>query len=162
MPVIKKMVAIWGALGNKREQPESVQYEEPMIRLVLERDDRKISAVPLEEEWNESVTRIGKELKFFGCITQREGMLAILGEVEGSVTQINREKGSLIIGPEAKLKGTVICGAARIHGGMDATMDATQVIIERTAKTRGSIRYSEIEIAKGGDNKVGLSHRVAN
>ena len=161
MRVIKTMAAIWGALGNKREKSEPVQYEETMIRLVLEDDDRKISAVPLEEEWNESITRIGKELKFVGCITQREGMLAILGEVEGSVTQINRDKGSLIIGPEAKLKGTVICGAARIHGGMDATMDATQVAIARTAKTRGSIRYSEIEISKGGDNKLRLSHRVA-
>ena len=99
MRVIKTMAAIWGALGNKREKSEPVQYEETMIRLVLEDDDRKISAVPLEEEWNESITRIGKELKFVGCITQREGMLAILGEVEGSVTQINREKGSLIIGP---------------------------------------------------------------
>lgn len=161
MLIIKKMAAIWEKLGKKKEKSEQVQYEEPMILLDLERYDSKKSAVPLEEEWNEGVTRIGKELKFFGCITQREGMLAILGEVDGSVIQINRERGSLIIGPEAKLKGTVICGAARIHGGMDATMDATQVIIERTAKTRGSIRYSQIEISKGGDNKVGLSHRVA-
>lgn len=162
MIIIKKMAAIWEKLGKKKEKSEQVQYEEPMILLDLERYDSKKSAVPLEEEWNEGVTRIGKELKFVGCITQREGMLAILGEVDGSVIQINRERGSLIIGPEANLKGTVICGAARIHGGMDATMDATQVIIERTAKTRGSIRYSQIEISKGGDNKVGLSHRVAD
>ncbi len=130
-----------------------------MIRLLLG-DESTPSPIPLEEEWNEGVTRIGKELKFIGKITQNEGLLAIWGEVEGAVTQLNTEKGALFIGPGANLKGIVKCGAVQIHGGMDATMDATKVVIKKTAKTRGSIRYSELEICKGGDNKVALLHRA--
>lgn len=76
------------------------------------------------------------------------------------ITQLNTEKGALFIGPGANLKGIVKCGAVQIHGGMDATMDATKVVIKKTAKTRGSIRYSELEICKGGDNKVALLHRA--
>lgn len=160
MKFFRSVLHRWQAAATNQRKTEAQSWvEEPMIRLLLGEASTP-SHVPLEEEWNEGITRIGKELKFIGKITQREGLLAILGEVEGAVTQLNTNKGALFIGPGGSLKGIVKCGAVQIHGVMDATMDATKVVIKKTAKTRGSIRYSELEISKGGDNKVGLQHRA--
>lgn len=131
----------------------------PKLQWALEPGSKnQPETLAVHDEWHRGDSRIGKELRFTGTIVQKTGALTIFGMVDGDVQQDKDGEGRIAVGPGASLRGSARTGQLHSHGLVDATVHASEVVIERTAITRGSIVYNQIQI-KGGDNKVGLYHR---
>lgn len=97
---------------------------------------------------------IGVAVVVEGDLTSSEDM-TVAGRVEGNVTV--REH-TLVVGPDATIRGDVLARSVAVHGTVIGTITATQRLeVGETAHVEGDLRAGRIMIAEGAR----LNSRVA-
>lgn len=71
--------------------------------------------------------------------------LHIDGQVQGDISCA-----SLVQGENSRISGGIIAESARLAGAVDGSVDAKELVIERTARVTGDIAYERITIDAGG------------
>ncbi|MES2046374.1 MAG: polymer-forming cytoskeletal protein [Pseudomonadota bacterium] len=83
--------------------------------------------------------------------------LHIDGRVDGDVTC-----GSLVQGPDSRIKGTVKAESARLAGAIEGSVSVRQLTIERAARITGDVEYENIAIENGASIDGRLKHIAAD
>lgn len=76
------------------------------------------------------------------------------GRIEGDLKCAN-----LVQGEASEIKGSVVAETARLSGMIDGSIEAKELIIERTARITGDVVYQNVTIASGGKVEGKFSHR---
>lgn len=87
---------------------------------------------------------IGPDVRIVGDIIT-QGEMQIDGIVEGDITCQ-----TLVVGAGARIIGAVVAESVRVHGHLAGKIDATTVMIARTAEVMGDITHESLEIEAGG------------
>jgi len=90
-----------------------------------------------------SVSLISKALKITGQLESTED-IQIEGEVDGDVRAV-----SVVVGSNAKVKGTVRGEQVQLSGQVDGKIEAKKVILTRTARMSGDVVHQDITIESG-------------
>jgi len=95
---------------------------------------------------------VGEGVKLSGSFVVPNSAL-ILGTVEGDLTA--RE---IQVGATGIVKGTIVADLVDVRGEVHENITSNKALfIRSTGRMTGEIRYSEIEIEKGGDMQGNLS-----
>ncbi len=94
---------------------------------------------------------IGSEVTISGNITGR-GDIHLDGTIEGDV-----QCQSLILGQGGQIRGNVDADKATIAGGVEGTVSAATLVIEKTAQVSGDLAYDTLSIETGAqvDGRMG-------
>jgi len=90
-----------------------------------------------------SVSVISKALKITGQLESTED-IQIEGEVDGDVRAV-----SVVVGANAKVKGTVRGEQVQLSGQVDGKIEAKKVMLTRTARMSGDVVHQDITIESG-------------
>ena len=94
---------------------------------------------------NESLTFLAKGVEFKGVITF-DGTIRVDGRIEGEV----HTRGTLIVGEQAVIKGSISAGTVMTSGKINGTVSASEKIqINKPGILIGDIRTSAIAIEDG-------------
>lgn len=96
---------------------------------------------------------IGTDVTITGSVAASAD-LHIDGRIDGDV-----HCGSLIQGPESRIKGSVNADIARIGGTVEGGVNVRQLTIERNAKIIGDVAYETIAIENGAHIDGRLKHQ---
>lgn len=98
---------------------------------------------------------IASDVEITGNLTARVD-LHIDGRVQGDVTC-----GSLVQGETSVIAGKVVAETARLSGKVDGSIQATDLIIEASARISGDVVYENLTIAPGGQVEGKFKHKSA-
>jgi cytoskeletal protein CcmA (bactofilin family) len=98
---------------------------------------------------------IASDVEIVGNLTAKVD-LHIDGKVQGDVIC-----GSLVQGEGSMINGKVVAETARLSGKVDGSIEATDLIIEASARITGDVIYQNLTIAPGGQVEGKFKHRSA-
>jgi len=109
--------------------------------------ERAASGVISDQASNTSeISRIAQGAKIVGEISSRTDMF-IDGSVDGKVYS----QGTVIVGPQAVLKGSLVCNDVELIGRMDGDIYVKGVLsIKSNAVVNGNIHVCKLEVEMGG------------
>jgi cytoskeletal protein CcmA (bactofilin family) len=96
---------------------------------------------------------IASDVEIVGNLTAKVD-LHIDGKVQGDVSC-----GSLVQGEGSVITGKVIAESARLSGRVDGSIEATELVIEASARISGDVLYQNLSIAPGGQVEGKFKHR---
>ena len=98
---------------------------------------------------------IASDVEIVGNLSARVD-LHIDGKVQGDVTC-----GSLVQGESSVITGKVTAESAKLSGRVDGSIQATDLVIEASARISGDVVYENLTIAPGGQVEGKFKHKVA-
>jgi cytoskeletal protein CcmA (bactofilin family) len=96
---------------------------------------------------------IASDVEITGNLTAKVD-LHIDGKVHGDVIC-----GSLVQGEGSAITGKVVAESARLSGKVDGSIEATDLVIEASARITGDVLYQNLTIAPGGQVEGKFKHR---
>ncbi len=99
---------------------------------------------------------IASDVEIVGNLTAKVD-LHIDGKVQGDVIC-----GSLVQGEGSVINGKVVADSARLSGKVDGSIEATDLVIEASARITGDVLYQNLTIAPGGQVEGKFKHRASN
>jgi cytoskeletal protein CcmA (bactofilin family) len=96
---------------------------------------------------------IASDVEIVGNLTAKVD-LHIDGKVQGDVVC-----GSLVQGEGSVINGKVVAESARLSGKVDGSIEATDLVIEASARITGDVLYQNLTIAPGGQVEGKFKHR---
>jgi cytoskeletal protein CcmA (bactofilin family) len=96
---------------------------------------------------------IASDVEITGNLTAKVD-LHIDGKVQGDVVC-----GSLVQGEGSVIIGKVVADNARLSGKVEGSIEATDLIIEASARITGDVLYQNLTIAPGGQVEGKFKHR---
>lgn len=88
---------------------------------------------------------LGKDLVLRGSL-KAEADLHVDGTIEGDVVCK-----ALVQGEASTISGSISADSVRLAGTVDGPVDAAHVVILKTARVRGDVRYDALTIEQGAD-----------
>jgi cytoskeletal protein CcmA (bactofilin family) len=98
---------------------------------------------------------IGSEVTVAGNLSG-QGDLHLDGTIEGDLAC-----NVLILGAGGRVKGNIQAARATVAGQVEGTVDARELVIEKSAKIRGDLSYESISIETGAQVDGRLTQRGA-
>jgi cytoskeletal protein CcmA (bactofilin family) len=106
-------------------------------------------------------TLIGAGTRIEGNITFKGGM-RIDGEVLGNVKEEAGQDSRLVIGENARIRGSVTCAHLIVNGQIDGPVTSTaQLELQARAKVLGDVDYLQIEMQPGAIVQGHLDHQAS-
>jgi cytoskeletal protein CcmA (bactofilin family) len=99
---------------------------------------------------------IASDVEIVGNLTAKVD-LHIDGKVQGDVIC-----GSLVQGEGSTINGKVVADSARLSGKVDGSIEATDLVIEASARITGDVLYQNLTIAPGGQVEGKFKHRASS
>jgi cytoskeletal protein CcmA (bactofilin family) len=96
---------------------------------------------------------IASDVEIVGNLTAKVD-LHIDGKVQGDVVC-----GSLVQGDGSIIMGKVVAETARLSGKVEGSIEATDLVIEASARITGDVVYQNLTIAPGGQVDGKFKHR---
>ncbi len=96
---------------------------------------------------------IASDVEITGNLTAKVD-LHIDGKVQGDVVC-----GSLVQGEGSVIMGKVVAESARLSGKVEGSIEATDLVIEASARITGDVLYQNLTIAPGGQVEGKFKHR---
>jgi cytoskeletal protein CcmA (bactofilin family) len=96
---------------------------------------------------------IASDVEIVGNLTAKVD-LHIDGKVQGDVVC-----GSLVQGDGSVIMGKVVAESARLSGKVEGSIEATDLVIEASARITGDVVYQNLTIAPGGQVEGKFKHR---
>jgi cytoskeletal protein CcmA (bactofilin family) len=96
---------------------------------------------------------IASDVEIVGNLTAKVD-LHIDGKVQGDVVC-----GSLVQGDGSVIMGKVVAETARLSGKVEGSIEATDLVIEASARITGDVVYQNLTIAPGGQVDGKFKHR---
>jgi cytoskeletal protein CcmA (bactofilin family) len=96
---------------------------------------------------------IGSEVTIAGNVSG-QGDLHLDGTIEGDLAC-----NVLILGSGGRVKGNIQAAKATVAGQVEGTVDARELLVEKTAKIRGDLSYESISIETGAQVDGRLTQR---
>lgn len=96
---------------------------------------------------------IGSEVTIAGNVSG-QGDLHLDGTIEGDLAC-----NSLILGAGGRVKGNIQAAKATIAGQVEGTIDARELIVEKSARVRGDLSYDSVSIETGAQVDGRLTQR---
>lgn len=96
---------------------------------------------------------IGSEVTIAGNVSG-QGDVHLDGSVEGDLAC-----NILILGPGGRIKGNIQAAKATIAGTVEGTVDARELVVEKSAKVRGDLSYDSVSIETGAQVDGRLTQR---
>ncbi len=96
---------------------------------------------------------IGGEVVITGNVSG-QGDLHIDGTVEGDVAGK-----TVILGASGSIRGNLVAERANVGGTVDGTVNAANLLIERTARVSGDLTYQTVSIENGAQVEGRLTQR---
>jgi cytoskeletal protein CcmA (bactofilin family) len=98
---------------------------------------------------------IASDVEIVGNLSARVD-LHIDGKVQGDVTC-----GSLVQGESSVITGKVSADSAKLSGRVDGSIQATDLIIDASARISGDVVYENLTIAPGGQVEGKFKHKAS-
>ncbi len=98
---------------------------------------------------------IASDVEIVGNLSARVD-LHIDGKVQGDVSC-----GSLVQGESSVIIGKVIAENARLSGKVEGSIEASELMIEASARITGDVSYTNLTIAPGGQVEGKFKHKAA-
>jgi cytoskeletal protein CcmA (bactofilin family) len=98
---------------------------------------------------------IASDVEIVGNLSARVD-LHIDGKVQGDVTC-----GSLVQGESSVITGKVTADSAKLSGRVDGSIQATDLVIDASARISGDVVYENLTIAPGGQVEGKFKHKAA-
>jgi cytoskeletal protein CcmA (bactofilin family) len=98
---------------------------------------------------------IASDVEIVGNLSARVD-LHIDGKVQGDVTC-----GSLVQGETSVIIGKVTAETARLSGKVEGSIEASELMIEASARITGDVAYTNLTIAPGGQVEGKFKHKAA-
>ena len=102
---------------------------------------------------NTTFSIIGSDVVITGNISASVD-LHVDGQIEGDL-----KCASLVQGEGSAIRGSVVAETARIAGVIEGSIEARDLVIERTALVTGDVTYENITIEQGGEVDGRLTRR---
>lgn len=99
---------------------------------------------------------IGAEVTINGNVSGN-GDIHLDGVIEGDLTC-----NSLILGAVGQVKGNIAAERATLGGTVDGTVNASTLVVERSARISGDLSYDTVSIENGAQIDGRMSHRANN
>jgi cytoskeletal protein CcmA (bactofilin family) len=96
---------------------------------------------------------IAADVEIVGNLTAKVD-LHIDGKVQGDVVC-----GSIVQGEGSTIMGKVVAESARLSGKVEGSIEATDLVIEASARITGDVLYQNLTIAPGGQVEGKFKHR---
>ncbi len=96
---------------------------------------------------------IGSDVVITGNISASVD-LHVDGQIEGDLTCA-----SLVQGEGSAIRGAVVAETAKLAGLVDGSIEARNLVIERTARITGDVTYDNLTIEPGGQVEGRFAHR---
>jgi cytoskeletal protein CcmA (bactofilin family) len=96
---------------------------------------------------------IGGEVTISGNVSG-QGDLHLDGTIEGDLAC-----NTLILGPGGRVKGNIQAAKATLAGAVDGTVDARDLVVEKSARVRGDLSYESVSIETGAQVDGRLTQR---
>ncbi len=102
---------------------------------------------------NTTFSILGSDVVITGNISASVD-LHVDGRIEGDL-----QCASLVQGEGSAIRGAVVAESARLAGLVDGSIEARDLVIERTARITGDVTYDNLTIEPGGQVDGRFSHR---
>lgn len=96
---------------------------------------------------------VGSEVTIAGNVSG-QGDVHLDGTIEGDLTC-----NILILGPGGRIKGNIQAAKATIAGMVEGTVDARELVVEKSARVRGDLAYESVSIETGAQVDGRLTQR---
>ena len=121
------------------------------------------TGLPVAPQGQNKMSRSGHTFSIIASDVEIVGNLSakvdlhIDGNVQGDVIC-----GALVQGEGSVINGKVVADNARLSGKVDGSIEATDLVIEASARITGDVLYQNLTIAPGGQVEGKFKHRSSN